>query len=260
MLGMANSVNTLRIRYDEVCKGISSCPITFTPDVTLKNPKFYYEIRNFYANHRNFVKSLSYAQLRGDADASVESCDPIEENEDVSSPLLALDGSTLSPGGDANPCGLRAKYHFTDTFTLAQGGTNINIDQTKISHSVDRNSRFQDPDNYRSIQWTRVEDEHFMVWFQSDAFPDFIKLWGRIDQDLEKGTAYTVTISNTWDTSAFDTEKHIFISETNAFGGDNVTLGVLYTVAGSVFFLLSVAMIVLEIRKRGKAKIKIEPS
>lgn len=43
----------------------SSCNITFSIDKTLKKPKIYYMIDNFYANHRNFVKSRIYKQMRG---------------------------------------------------------------------------------------------------------------------------------------------------------------------------------------------------
>jgi hypothetical protein len=257
MLGMALSINEHRIRYDDKCSGQVSCTVKFTPDVTLKSPNLYYEIENFYGNHRNFVKSLSYSQLRGNEDASTSSCDPIEKNKDVSTDLKALDGTKLPENGKANPCGLRAKYIFTDTYTMSKGSTPVPIDETKISHSVDRNSKFQRPDNYRSIQWNDTANEHLMVWFQTDAFPDFIKLWGRIDQDLDAGTEYTIQISNTWPTSEIEAKKYIFLTETNAFGGKNLVFGVLYVVGGSVFFLLSLVMVVLEIIKRkNKTKLK----
>jgi hypothetical protein len=55
----------LLIRYDDQCNGKTKCSITFTPTTTMVNPKIYYQLENFYANHRNFVKSRSYTQLRG---------------------------------------------------------------------------------------------------------------------------------------------------------------------------------------------------
>lgn len=48
------------IRYDDKCNGLKVCEIIFTPEVDLINPKLYYQLENFYANHRNFVKSRNY--------------------------------------------------------------------------------------------------------------------------------------------------------------------------------------------------------
>jgi len=61
----ANQNSDYKIQYNETCKDKSLCQIEFTMPVTLNKPKIYYELNNFYANHRNFVKSRSYSQLRG---------------------------------------------------------------------------------------------------------------------------------------------------------------------------------------------------
>ena len=55
---MAN--HEMLIRYDHQCKGLKNCTIEFTPTHDLINPKIYYKLENFYANHRSFVKSRSY--------------------------------------------------------------------------------------------------------------------------------------------------------------------------------------------------------
>lgn len=46
------------------------------------------------------------------------------------------------------------------------------------------------PDNYTIAEWTDVANEHFIVWMQMESFPDFIKLYGRIDTDLPIGVYY----------------------------------------------------------------------
>ena len=58
-------------------------------NVTLIQPKFYYGIDRFYANHRNFVKSRSYRQLEGKVAtlSEVFACEPIVHVSD----LLDLD-------------------------------------------------------------------------------------------------------------------------------------------------------------------------
>ncbi len=41
---------------------------------------FYYQLVNFYQNHRRYVKSRSDGQLRGDLTADTSSCDPLISN------------------------------------------------------------------------------------------------------------------------------------------------------------------------------------
>ena len=123
----------------------------------------------------------------------------------------------------------------------------MTIDSSKISHSVDRNSIFKRPDNYTEIQYRDTEDEHLMVWYQTDAFADFIKLWGTIDVDLVAGTNYTLTINSTWDVTENESKKYVYLTETSFFGGNNVTFGVLYIIGGGVFLILAGVMVVLEI-------------
>jgi hypothetical protein len=65
-LNYSESLNDMTIRYDDQCGLKPICNVTFTPSVDLVNPKIYYRLENFYANHRNFVKSRSYKQLRGE--------------------------------------------------------------------------------------------------------------------------------------------------------------------------------------------------
>ena len=101
---------------------------------------------------------------------------------------------TLNVDGDeaANPCGLIAKSVFNDTFVLVDDtGTVISIDEEGIAWESDINHKFERLDEWKEKQWLDVEDEHFIVWMRTAAFPSFRKLWGKIDEDLKKGT-YTV--------------------------------------------------------------------
>ena len=70
---------------------------------------------------------------------------------------VAIDGSTtLSSSTVANPCGLIAKYMFTDTYALSGiNGTTIAIDETNIAHAVDKNYKFKHPtsSNANQILW-----------------------------------------------------------------------------------------------------------
>ena len=84
-----------------------------------------------------------------------------------------------------------------------------------------------------------MEDEHFIVWMRTAAFPSFRKLWGKIENDLDKGT-YTFQIASLYDTDSYDGEKWIVLSTVNSLGGDNSFIGVLLLILSgiSLFFAL----------------------
>jgi hypothetical protein len=67
-------------------------------NVTMVRPKVYYKLEFFYANHRKFMESRSYDQLRG-----------VDINEEK-----AYDEC----GDGNNPCGMIAKYKFNDSYEL----------------------------------------------------------------------------------------------------------------------------------------------
>lgn len=59
-LSRSNSLNEYLIRYDDHCMNQTTCNITFNLPFDLVNPKVYYKLDNFFANHRNFVKSRNF--------------------------------------------------------------------------------------------------------------------------------------------------------------------------------------------------------
>ena len=97
-------------------------------------------------------------------------------------------------------------------------------------------------------QWKDVEDERFIVWMRNSPFPDFRKLWGRIDKDLPAGK-YKINVKATWDISSFDGEKFIVLSQTNALGGKNLFLGYSYIVVGGISLLCAIGFIIRKIRR-----------
>ena len=141
---------------------------------------------------------------------------------------LNLDGDHV-----ANPCGLIPKSVFNDTFTLthSDSGKQVNIKESDIAWASDKDDKFSHPDDWRSIQWTDVKDEHFIVWMSTAGLPNFRKLWGRIEHDVDSGD-YELTIVNNYDVSSFDGEKLFVLSTTSAFGGKVGFMGVLYLIVG----------------------------
>lgn len=80
--------------------GGSPCTITITPSADMAPPvMLYYELSNFYQNHRRYVKSRSDDQLAGTVFTSTDKladCDP----------LRSRGGKVL------HPCGLIAQSYF----------------------------------------------------------------------------------------------------------------------------------------------------
>ena len=169
----------------------------------------YYQLDNFYQNHRRYVKSRSFDQLNGNnlPVEKLNDCDPIKLNKDIGANLKAVDKVTvLNPDAPAIPCGLVAKSVFTDRYTLQLNGNKIDINETDISWESDRLWKFKnvdedkdkDSNKWKTIQWLDMRDgkhitfikiyiEHFIVWMRTAGLPNFRKLWGRIDKGLEPG-------------------------------------------------------------------------
>ena len=66
-------------RYDEKCGDKTVCRFEMIIDSSISEPVYvYYELKNFYQNHRLYAKSKSYTQLRGDEPSSneLENCHP----------------------------------------------------------------------------------------------------------------------------------------------------------------------------------------
>jgi len=100
----------------------------------------YYELKNFYQNHRRYVKSRSAYQLEGQdlstSDVKTD-CDPLYE-----------DGSLL-----LNPCGLIANSLFNDVITLSDETISDDayvLDEQGISWLSDRKVKFKQVDGFKS--------------------------------------------------------------------------------------------------------------
>jgi len=81
------------------------------------------------------------------------------------------------------------------------------------------------------------------------GLPNFRKLWGKIEKDLEPGT-YIVTIANNYDVNGFDGNKSFVLSTTNALGGKNYFLAVCYIVVGSLCLIFAVIFLVAFLKKK----------
>lgn len=223
LIEFSKDIEQASIQYNEACSGQATCTVTLTVNEHMDGPVYvYYELENFYQNHRRYVKSVNLDQLQGDvlSVGSLDDCDPIKTNADLGR-TTSYGGTTLDPNAAANPCGLLAKSFFNDSFSI----NGFTIDETGIAWESDKEDKFGKPPNSEDIQWIDPTNEHFIVWMRTAGMPDFRKLWGVIYTDIPVGS-YQVTIDNNYDVSAFDGTKTFLISTTNAFGGKNYFLGI----------------------------------
>lgn len=75
---------------------------------------FYYEMENFFQNHRRYVKSRDNEQLKGTIKSvgELSACTPIVTMRDLGINLAADNQTTLDWDAPASPCGLIAKSLF----------------------------------------------------------------------------------------------------------------------------------------------------
>mmetsp|Transcript_12983 Transcript_12983/g.13112 ORF Transcript_12983/g.13112 Transcript_12983/m.13112 type:complete len:225 (-) Transcript_12983:41-715(-) len=215
---------------------------------------FYYEIKNFYQNHRKFYKSRDIYQLMGDdrSESDVDKyCDPVTTMED----LGFYTTLNLTEDDVANPCGLLPKAYFNDTYSLITSNDTdsfieIEMEDDNIAWDVDTEEKFDENDNAEEVQWIDVENEHFIVWMNVAGLPYFRKLWGRIEEDLPEGK-YKVVIVNNYDVASFNGQKWVVISTTSRFGGKVTFIGVLYIIFGACALFGSIIIfLTFYLRKR----------
>lgn len=256
VLIFSNEIEEQTIQYDTLCEvPFINCTVNFEIKSVYKQPvMFYYQLDNFYQNHRRYVKSKSNGQLAGDIVDDIElimsDCDPIVNATDVGR-ATTVSGKPLVTGMVANPCGLIAKSLFNDTYILELNSKEIPIDTLNIAWDSDKKLKYNLPtkDKYgkdidwKDYLWTNVTDEHFMVWMRPAGLPNFRKLWGRIREDLQPGN-YTMKVNNYYPVKGFNGKKYLVFSTVNAFGGKNSFLGISYIVVGSICLLMAILFII----------------
>ena len=151
------------------------CTINIPINEDITAPVYvYYQLDNFYQNHRRYVKSRSNTQLMGEwvSVGSLEDCDPIKKNSDLKEnqqksvrEQKGLPGAKpLDPDEAAFPCGLVAKSFFTDKFTEFKGGPDnevFTINEEGIAWESDIEYKFhnlKDDPEWDNKQWLDVED------------------------------------------------------------------------------------------------------
>jgi len=126
----------------------TNCTIEYTFTKPVTGPLYvYYELKNFYQNHRRYVSSLSPEQLLGETPSYEEvkyDCFPLISN-----------GSLL-----VNPCGLIANSLFNDVINLQSAPNDAVLDEDGISWEADEDYKFIQPEGftYKEVTNTTTDD------------------------------------------------------------------------------------------------------
>lgn len=99
LLSTQVGLSQMRAEYTDCTPG-EECVVEMVAHDHMKDPKLYYEVQNFYGNHRTFVKSVSWSQLRGN-EVNAQRCGGITHYKD----LLDFRQDIKTSEEFLNPCG-----------------------------------------------------------------------------------------------------------------------------------------------------------
>ena len=251
----------------------TACFVTIDVKKDMKAPVFlYYEMDNFFQNHRRYVTSRSDLQnLDVGSFTEFADCDlkylPQEEGEE----------------GEANPnypCGLVAWSFFNDTYALKKDGVALAVDETGIAWDTDVDNKFDnDPlpeellvlpkdaaeGDAKTVPFINnvdpamrgggvlqadkslAEQEHFVVWMRTAALPRFRKLWGIIRSDIPADSQIRVEINNRYNTYRFKGKKKVVLSTASWLGGKNAFLGIAFVAVGAASMLFGLVFLAVRL-------------
>lgn len=248
-------------KYDTDTK---TCTIRFDVPTDIKgNTYLYYKLTNFYQNHRKYVESYDWKQLRGEAvpwnDIS-KKCEPMRYRDDKI----------------IYPAGLVANSMFNDTISnltnIEDSANNYEFSYKGIAWKSDvktyKPSQYNLTDIVPPINWLEkypngyteedlvmiASDEHFMNWMKTAAMPTFMKLYGKNNQKgnvLHSGT-YEMEVVMNYPVSIFGGTKTIVISTSTVFGGRHFSLSICYLVAGGISLFFMIIFLIKQLVTRNK--------
>lgn len=246
---VCNSCTTANKNENRSCTVTVNIPRKTEPGETLY---IYYELTNFYQNHRLYVKGLSNSQLKLDTmptdDAGIAKLASDNENnckytttgKDIEGDFS---GQKFPEEAPLHPCGLIAHSYFNDIIKLSPDSRKLNeMSEENIAWKTDIQHKFKKtegvPDDHVEIQEVfpslaekGVQDEHFINWMRTAVFPNFKKLYGKIEHPVNEGPLSFV-VQNNFPVKYFDGKKFIFVTTTSLIGGKHTKMGWLYLMVG----------------------------
>ena len=158
LLAVNKTAHEISVVYKIPQNTVDDVEIAIDQDMT--GPVYiYYELDNFYQNHRRYVKSREDKQLLGasvlTSEGALSNCDAALKDEN--SGLILY------------PCGLIARSVFSDTFVFfhQEGGKmDVNMDSDRIAWQTDVDHKFR---NY-NLEQIAANQEKLRMWIY-ERFP-----------------------------------------------------------------------------------------
>ncbi|CCE64446.1 hypothetical protein TPHA_0H02430 [Tetrapisispora phaffii CBS 4417] len=242
-------------KLGESSDGDVICQIKFeVPNNIDKSIYVYYKLTNFHQNHRRYVDSRDWNQLKGHAvklDDIVNSCKPLRERDEKI----------------VYPCGLIANSMFNDTFSTTlqneDGEANsYNLTNKKIAWKTDR-KRYKKtkynateiapppnwikkfPDGYTDDNIPDLSTwEELQVWMRTAGQPDFYKLALKNEQDeLYQGT-YIMEITDNYPIKSYGGTKSFVLTTITETGGRNISLGVVFIIVAGISIIVAFIFVI----------------
>ncbi|KAJ4306213.1 alkylphosphocholine resistance protein lem3 [Collariella sp. IMI 366227] len=237
------------------------CRVRFNIPEDLKpTVSFFYNLENFYQNHRRYVNSFNAKQLLGDAvdgkTINDSTCDPIAHDDH---------------GKIIYPCGLVANSMFNDTFSapvlltvpdsnesnrtyamstknIAWGGmkdlygeTKYKLDQIVPPPNWEERYKYGYTENNKPPNLK--EDEAFQNWMMLAAVPNFFKLYQKNDNDVMLAGKYEVDIETNFNTTVYKGRKAFVLTTISTMGSRNIWPGIIFLIVGGICLILDVYFI-----------------
>ncbi|KAL2965015.1 hypothetical protein AAZX31_16G036400 [Glycine max] len=230
-----------------------TCTMKLTVKNELKAPVYvYYQLKNFYQNHRRYVKSRDDRQLRSKASENdVGTCSPEDytPNDMGHKPIV--------------PCGLIAWSLFNDTYKLSSNNKDLMINKKNIAWTSDQKGNLG-PKNFQAggliggarlnqslpflvFEYLYTKSENNILFLLSkSALPTFKKLYGKIETgNIEVNDEVMLVIENNYNTYEFGGRKSFVLSTTTRVDGRNHFLGMTYILVGGISLLFAAAFLLL---------------
>ncbi|KAJ8470150.1 hypothetical protein OPV22_024493 [Ensete ventricosum] len=180
----------------------------------------YYELDNYYQNHRRYIKSRSDKQLlHGLEYKDTSSCRPEEYNNEI-----RINRRNIAWKSDREHKFGRNVYPFNFQNGSLIGGGNL------------------DPDVPLS------EQEDLIVWMRTAALPKFRKLYCVIEEDLQADEIIEVHLVNNYNTYSFGGKKKLVLTTKNWLGAKNDFLGIAYMATGGFCIFLSILFALIHVK------------
>ncbi|XAR72498.1 hypothetical protein NMG60_11019156 [Bertholletia excelsa] len=241
------SFKSNKVAYIKDSSITKNCTLFLKVPKPMKAPiNIYYQLDNYYQNHRRYIKSKGDQQLlHGLKYNHTSSCKP----EDVSNGLPVV------------PCGLIAWSLFNDTYSFSRGTDELKVNKKNIAWKSDRDHKFGKdvyPFNFQNgtlIGGGKLDpniplsdQEDLIVWMRIAALPSFRKLYGRIEEDLDVDDVIVVKVSNNYNTYSFGGKKKLVLSTSSWLGGKNDFLGMAYLSVGTSAIFISLVFLLLHVK------------